>query len=97
MCSTRDGSQGMYITFASAMGIRQPSLALKPKGDVTRNPKQGYQWPQNRDMSMCPPKIFKKKERCQYTAEKTIDNIIAVLLNSKPQTSYILQDLIEDL
>ena len=28
--------------------IRQPTLALKPRGDVTRNPKQGYQWPQNR-------------------------------------------------
>ena len=47
-CSTRSGSQGMYIMFASAMQIRQPSLTLKPRGDVTRNPKQGYQWPQNR-------------------------------------------------
>ena len=26
----------------------EPTLALKPRGDVTRNPKQGYQWPQNR-------------------------------------------------
>ena len=24
----------------------EPTLALKPRGDVTRNPKQGYQWPQ---------------------------------------------------
>ena len=23
-----------------------PTLALKPRGDVTRSPKQGYQWPQ---------------------------------------------------
>ena len=45
-CSNRGGSWGMYITFASAMQIRQPTLALKPRGDVTRNPKQGYQWPQ---------------------------------------------------
>ena len=48
MCSTRGGSQGMYIMFTSAMWIRQPTLALKPRGDVTRNPKRGYQWPQKR-------------------------------------------------
>ena len=26
----------------------EPTLALKPRGDITRNPNQGYQWPQNR-------------------------------------------------
>ena len=26
--------------------IRLPTLALKPKGDVTRSPKQGNKWPQ---------------------------------------------------
>ena len=26
----------------------EPTLALKPRGDVTRNPKQGYQWPHKR-------------------------------------------------
>ena len=64
-CSTRGGSQGMYITFTSAMQIRQPTLALKPRGDVTRNPKQGYQCPppQEKDMCMCPPKTLKKKKR----------------------------------
>ena len=46
MCSTRGGSQGMYTTFASAKAnMAKPTLALKPRGDVTRNPKQGYQWP----------------------------------------------------
>ena len=58
-CSTRGGSQGMYITFASAMRIRQPTLALKPRGDVTRNPKQGYQWPQKRT---CVRQKLKKKK-----------------------------------
>ena len=24
----------------------EPTLALKPRGDVTRSPKQRYQWPQ---------------------------------------------------
>ena len=50
VCSTRGGSQGMYITFASAKANKaEPTLALKPKGDITRNPKQGYQ---------CPPPKF---------------------------------------
>ena len=56
-CSTRGGSQGTYITFASAMRIRQPTLALKPRGDVTRNPKQG---PQNRT---CVHQKLKKKKK----------------------------------
>ena len=58
-CSTRGVSQGTYITFASTMRIRQSTLALKPRGDVTRNPKQGYLWPQKRT---CVRKNFKKKK-----------------------------------
>ena len=38
----------------------EPTLDLKPTGDVTRNPKQGYQWPHKNDS--CPPKIFLKQE-----------------------------------
>ena len=33
-------------------------LALKPSADVTRSPKQGYQWPHKKDL--CLPKIKKK-------------------------------------
>ena len=39
----------------------ESTLALKPRADVTRSPKQGYQWPHKKDM--CPPKIFKKKKK----------------------------------
>ena len=62
-CSTRGESWGMYITFASAKiaNKAEPTLALKPRGDVTRNPKQGYQWPPKKDM--CPPKTLKKKKK----------------------------------
>ena len=37
-------------TFTSTKKVNkaEPTLALKPRGDITRNPKQGYQWPQNR-------------------------------------------------
>ena len=64
MCSTKSGSQEMYITFASAMRIKaEPTLALKPRGDVTRNPKQGYQWPQNRTCECVPAKKTLKKKK----------------------------------
>ena len=33
----------------------EPTLALKPRGDVTGIPKQGYQ-------SVCPPKNLKRKK-----------------------------------
>ena len=47
-CSTRGGSLRMYNTFASTKANKaEPTLALKPREDVTRNPSQGYQWPQN--------------------------------------------------
>ena len=58
----------MYITFTSAKHANkaEPTLALKPRGDVTRNPKQGYQWPQNR--THVSAKNFKKKN---YNPEGT--------------------------
>ena len=37
----------------------ESTLALKPRADVTRSPKQGYQWPHKKHM--CPPKIWKKE------------------------------------
>ena len=39
--------------------MRESTLALKPRADVTRSPKQGYQWPHKKDM--CPTKKKKKK------------------------------------
>ena len=63
--SVGGGSRGTYITFASAMRIRQPTLALKPRGDVTRNPKQGYQWPQ-KWTCVCAKNFFKKKKKRSY-------------------------------
>ena len=35
------------------------TLALKPSADVTRSPKQGYQWPHKKNL--CPPKFLKRK------------------------------------
>ena len=33
---------------------------LKPRADVTRSSKQGYQWPHEKDF--CPPNILEKKK-----------------------------------
>ena len=38
----------------------EPTLALKPRGDITRSPKQGYQWPHK---WACVQQKFKKKKR----------------------------------
>ena len=37
------------------------TLALKPRGDIARSPKQGYQWPHKKDL--CPPKFKKRNSR----------------------------------
>ena len=36
-----------------------PTLALKHRGNITRTPKQGYQWLHKKDL--CPPKLKKNK------------------------------------
>ena len=35
-----------HICLHKSSNKAEPTLALKPRGDVTRSPKQGYQWPQ---------------------------------------------------
>ena len=57
-CSTKGGSSGMYITFTSAKTRNKagPTLALKPRADITRNPKQGTSGP--KIGHMCPPKTL---------------------------------------
>ena len=47
-------------THALSANKAEPILALKPRRDITRSPKQGYQWPHKINYS-CPPKIEKKR------------------------------------
>ena len=51
-CQTRGESED----HTSERACKGSILALKPRADVTRNPKQGYQWPHEKDS--CPPKYF---------------------------------------
>ena len=61
---------GMYITSASTKiaNKAEPTLALKPRGDITRNPKQGYQWPQKR--TCVRKKLGKKKVQEKVSKKK---------------------------
>ena len=52
------GIHGMQVTKHASEGS---TLALKPRGDVIRSPKQGYQRPHKKDS--CPPKNFKKRKK----------------------------------
>ena len=49
-CHTRGESED----HSSEKAHKGSTLALKPRADVTRSPKQGYQWPHEKDL--CPPK-----------------------------------------
>ena len=43
----RGESQGTYINYAlQSLNKAETTLALKPRGDITRSLKQRYQWPQ---------------------------------------------------
>ena len=51
----------------------EPTLALKPRGDVTRNPKQGCQWPQKRT---CVPKnFFKKRNKNKFNLQQKLTEV----------------------
>ena len=54
-----NNSYKVYVTRTPPLSSTkaEPTLALKPRGDVT---KQGYQWPHKKDS--CPPKIKKNKK-----------------------------------
>ena len=45
-CRTR----GEHYVHLQQVRIKLPTLALKPSGDVTRSPKQEYQWSHKKDM-----------------------------------------------
>ena len=74
----------MYILFAYAMQIKQPTLALKFRGDATRNLKQPIrntspQWPQNR--------------MCQCVRQKCFWNVIKILKMVPAQKKYHFQNI----
>ena len=57
-------SGNVYHVRLCKVQIRLSTLALKPRGDVTRSLKQGYQWPQK---WTCVQQKFKKKKKNVHT------------------------------
>ena len=69
----------LRITQARKHTKKGSTLALKPRVDVTRSPKQGYQWPHERDL--CPPKIlFRQKNVCMICVISPL--VFMVFLNA---------------
>ena len=62
-CHTRDESED----HTSEKARKGSTLALKRRADVTRSPKQGYQWPHQKDL--CPTKTFFKKSYTTHERE----------------------------
>ena len=63
-CHTRGESEDHTSDEVRKKGF---TLALEPRADVTRSPKQWYQWPHEKDW--CPPKI--KKNKTTTTTKRT--------------------------
>ena len=60
--------RNVHYVYLCQVQIRLPTLALKPRGDITRSPKQGYQWTHKKDICQCShgkdtylPKIVEKR------------------------------------
>ena len=60
-CHTRGESEESVVRRRGSTQARESTLALKPRDDVTRSPKQGYQWPHKKDS--CPTKNLKKEKK----------------------------------
>ena len=77
-CCTRGESKDHTGKKVSKKGS---TLALKPRADITRSPKQGYQWSHN------PPKKISKKVSV-YIAAETVRNINGIVYDVLPTTTY---------
>ena len=47
-CHSRGESEESIVCRRGSTQARESTLALKPRADITRSPKQGYQWPHKR-------------------------------------------------
>ena len=68
-----------YIRLCSANKV-EPTLPFKPREDITRNPKQGHQWPQNRASKCVHQRNFKnfflKKVQAVSVTRKELSHVI---------------------
>ena len=71
---TLEVNLGEHLTHTPLSSANEP---LKPRGDVTRSPKEGYQWPHEKDL--CLPKKQNKKNKTKNTF---ISNLPRFTMNS---------------
>ena len=72
------------------------TLALKPRAEVTRSPKQGYQWPHKKDS--CPSKNFLKQPAFLSETNSKFHYIVGTLPSSilqyiRPPDSHLLNQV----
>ena len=78
----------------SSANKAEPTLALKPRGDVTRIPKQGYQWPHK--WTCVQQKFFLKTKKhlrtrpfCDLNFSTLKDSYVALCIQSNINKSII--------
>ena len=74
----------MYITFTSAkVQIRLITLALKPRGEITKTSEQGYQRPQK---WTCVHQILRKESHIRTDSKNQLLNYVDLFIGSAIQT-----------
>ena len=68
----------------------EPSLVLKPRGDITRNPKQGYRWPQNRTYGVRQKRLFSVICLQKRSINKQLQEVFYVLSLVKEMNPELL-------
>ena len=90
-CCTRDESDD----HTSEKTCKGSTLALKHRADITRSPKQGYQWPHEKDL--CLPKVFVKKSSCTVASwrcsrdRSSKSSLVFVLWNIEQFCNYFIK------
>ena len=90
---TRGESQGMCnVTCRPLLSSNkaEPTLALKTRRDITRSPKQGYQWSHKKDS--CPPKNFKKTNKKKTCTKKRQDITVDEPVRQSGRKSRVKHD-----
>ena len=76
------------LTHLPSVNKGEPSLAMKPRGDVTRSLKQGHQWPHKKDS--CSSKIKKQKLKSQNWKDLAASKRKGHTANSNVRKGYII-------
>ena len=88
---TRGESEESVVYRQENIQARESNLILKPREDVTRSPKQGYQWPHKKDW--CSPKISITKTISSYSDDHFLRNQCLMPQNWCDRRDVVLKSL----